>query len=55
MVIQSALVGLIYWLAMGRASYFVSFAFRKPVVLGVLLVSYMGMFKLDYYMEQRFS
>lgn len=37
MVIQSALVGLIYWLAMGRASYFVSFAFRKPVVLGVFI------------------
>ena len=55
MVIQSALVGLIYWLAMGRASYFVSFAFRKPVVLGVFIGLVYGMFKLDYYMEQRFS
>ena len=37
MVIQSALVGLIYWIAMGRAQYFFSFAFRKPVVLGVFI------------------
>lgn len=36
-VIRAALVGLIYWLAMGRAAYFVSFAFRKPVVLGVMI------------------
>lgn len=37
MVIKSILVGLIYWLAMGRAQYFFSFAFRKPVVLGVVI------------------
>lgn len=37
MVIQAILVGLIYWLSMGRASYFFSFAFRKPVVLGVFI------------------
>ena len=37
MVIQAILVGLIYWLSMGRASSFFSFAFRKPVVLGVFI------------------
>lgn len=37
MVIKAALVGLIYWIAMGRANYFFSFAFRKPVVLGVFI------------------
>lgn len=37
MIIQAVLVGLIYWLAMGRAAYFVSFAFRKPLVLGVMI------------------
>lgn len=37
MIIKAALVGLIYWIAMGRANYFFSFAFRKPVVLGVFI------------------
>ncbi len=37
MITKAALVGLIYWLAMGRANYFFSFAFRKPVVLGVFI------------------
>ena len=37
MVIQAILVGILYWLSMGRASYFISFAFRKPVVLGVFI------------------
>ena len=37
MVIQSILVGLLYWISMGRAQYFFSFAFRKPVVLGVFI------------------
>jgi len=37
MVIKAALVGLLYWLAMGRANYYFSFAFRKPVVLGVFI------------------
>lgn len=37
MVIQSALVGLLYWISMGRAHYFFSYAFRKPVVLGVFI------------------
>lgn len=37
MVIKAILVGLIYWIAMGRAQYFFSFAFRKPVVLGVFI------------------
>lgn len=37
MVIQAILVGLIYWISMGRAQYFFSFAFRKPVVLGVMI------------------
>ena len=45
MVIQAILVGILYWLSMGRASYFISFAFRKPVVLGVLSVLYMGMYR----------
>lgn len=37
MVIQAILVGLLYWISMGRAQYFFSFAFRKPVVLGVFI------------------
>jgi D-glucosaminate-specific PTS system IIC component len=37
MIIKAVLVGLLYWLAMGRANYFFSFAFRKPVVLGVFI------------------
>lgn len=37
MVIKAILVGLTYWISMGRAQYFFSFAFRKPVVLGVVL------------------
>lgn len=37
MVIESALVGLLYWLSMGRAHYFFSFAFRRPVLLGLLI------------------
>ena len=37
MVIQAVLVGLVYWLSMGRACYFISFAIRKPVVLGVII------------------
>ena len=37
MLIKAILVGLIYWLSMGRACYFLSFAFRKPVVLGVII------------------
>ncbi len=37
MVIKAVLVGLLYWIAMGRANYFFSFAFRKPVVLGVFI------------------
>lgn len=37
MVIQAVLVGLLYWIALGRANYFFSFAFRKPVVLGVFI------------------
>lgn len=35
--IQAALVGLLYWISMGRASYYFSYAFRKPVVLGVFI------------------
>jgi PTS system mannose-specific IIC component/D-glucosaminate-specific PTS system IIC component len=37
MILKAALVGLLYWLAMGRAAYYFSFAFRKPVVLGVFI------------------
>lgn len=37
MLIKAILGGLIYWLSMGRACYFLSFAFRKPVVLGVII------------------
>lgn len=37
MVVQAALVGLLYWISMGRANYYFSFAFRKPVVLGVMI------------------
>lgn len=36
-IIRAVLVGLIYWIAMGRANYYFSFAFRKPVVLGVFI------------------
>lgn len=55
MVIQAILVGILYWLSMGRASYFVSFAFRKPVVLGVFIGLVMGMYKPDCCMGQPFS
>lgn len=37
MIIRALLVGLLYWAAMGRANYYFSFAFRKPVVLGVFI------------------
>jgi len=37
MIIKAALIGLLYWIAMGRAQYFFSFAFRKPIVLGVFI------------------
>lgn len=37
MVIKAVLVGLVYWLTMGRAFYYISFALRKPVVLGVII------------------
>lgn len=37
MLIPSILVGLTYWLAMGRAQYYFSFAFRNPVILGVVI------------------
>ena len=37
MIVKAALVGLLYWISMGRAQYFFSFAFRKPVVLGVFI------------------
>ncbi|KRK70900.1 PTS mannose/fructose/sorbose/N-acetylgalactosamine transporter subunit IIC [Lacticaseibacillus nasuensis] len=37
MLFKAFLVGIIYWLSMGRTAYFVSFAFRKPVVLGVFI------------------
>lgn len=37
MFVQSILVGLLYWLSMGRAHYFFSYALRRPVVLGVLI------------------
>lgn len=36
-VLRAVAVGLIYWLSMGRAFYFFSYAFRKPVVLGVVI------------------
>ncbi len=37
MIIKAILVGLVYWLSIGRAFYFFSYAFRKPVVLGVII------------------
>ncbi len=37
MIVKAALVGLLYWISMGKAQYFFSFAFRKPVVLGVFI------------------
>lgn len=37
MILKALLVGFIYWIAMGRAAYYFSFAFRKPVVLGVFI------------------
>ncbi|AEB07649.1 phosphotransferase system PTS sorbose-specific IIC subunit [Coriobacterium glomerans PW2] len=36
-VISAALVGITYWISMGRAFYYFSFAFRKPVVIGVVI------------------
>ena len=35
-VIRALLVGLIYWLAMGRANYFFSLMARQPLLLGVI-------------------
>lgn len=37
MFIKAASIGLLYWLSMGRAQYYFSFALRKPVVLGVFI------------------
>lgn len=37
MLLKAILVGLLYWISMGRAQYYFSFAIRKPVVLGVLI------------------
>jgi D-glucosaminate PTS system EIIC component len=37
MVLKAALIGLLYWISMGRAQYYFSFAFRKPIVLGVFI------------------
>lgn len=37
MIIKAALVGLLYWISMGRAQYFFSYAFRKPIILGVFI------------------
>ncbi|KAF1305142.1 PTS mannose/fructose/sorbose/N-acetylgalactosamine transporter subunit IIC [Candidatus Enterococcus willemsii] len=37
MLIPSILVGITYWISMGRAQYYFSYAFRKPVVLGVII------------------
>ncbi len=37
MVVQAVFVGLLYWLAIGRANYYISFAIRKPVVMGVFI------------------
>ena len=41
-VLCAALVGLTYWISMGRAFYYFSFAFRKPVVLGVVIGAIYG-------------
>lgn len=37
MIFKAVLVGLLYWLAIGRANYYISFAIRKPVVMGVFI------------------
>ena len=37
MVIQSILVGLLYWFSMGRAHYFFSYALRRPIILGIII------------------
>lgn len=37
MVIKAILVGILYWLGMGRAEYYVAYALRKPVVTGTLI------------------
>lgn len=37
MVLRAILVGLLYWLGMGRAEYYFAFALRKPVVTGTLI------------------
>lgn len=36
-IMRAVLVGLTYWISMGRAWYYFSYAFRKPVVLGVVI------------------
>lgn len=37
MVIRALLVGLLYWISMGRAHYFFAYGFRRPVLLGVFI------------------
>ena len=41
-IVRAVLVGLVYWISMGRAFYFFSFGFRKPVVLGVVIGAIYG-------------
>lgn len=37
MILKALLVGIIYWLGMGRAEYYLAYSIRKPVVTGVLI------------------
>lgn len=37
MIVKAILVGILYWLGMGRAEYYVAYALRKPVVTGTLI------------------
>lgn len=41
-IVRAVLVGLVYWISMGRAFYYFSFGFRKPVVLGVVIGAIYG-------------
>ena len=40
--IRALLVALFYWLAMGRANYFISMELRQPILLGVIIGAIYG-------------
>ena len=41
-LVRALLVALFYWLAMGRANYFLSMELRQPLLLGVIIGAIYG-------------